>query len=336
MSELNGQLDMGALIGGAGAQANPMPKAMEGYDADGALLDYAPDIYADVAEDAANRLRYLAAGIRSDFDAARERVLHAGMLLLEARGRCPEGRWLQWLKEEARVPERTAQESMQLFETFGARELPENISKSHLVELLRAPEADRDALMERAAADEMSTRQLKEEIRQLREQYQKSQVSIHDLHVELETAERARDSLAGDLKRAEADRDAMAGRMEDAVKRANDQTQRARDAQGELARLKAQAPEPERVEVTVEKVPDDVAAELERLRAENEALKSGQGRQRSALVEQFVYLTKRFNVSFSELMGLIVDIRAEDAGKAEECLATFRKVLDALRGKLGA
>ena len=34
--------------------------------------------------------------------------------LMEARGRCPEGRWLQWVRDEARLPERTAQQAMHL------------------------------------------------------------------------------------------------------------------------------------------------------------------------------------------------------------------------------
>lgn len=332
MSELNGQMDMSDLIGGAREAGTLAPVA--GYDANGALINPEADVYAAVATEDADRLRYLAAGIRSDFDAARERVLHAGMLLLEARGRCPEGRWLQWLREEARVPERTAQESMQLYETFGARELPESISKSHLVELLRAPEADREALMQRAAEEELSTRQLKEEIRALREEYQRAQVSIHDLHVELEDGERTNANLRADLDRAREDREAMAGQRDDAVKRANLQTQKAREAQGEIAKLMAR--EPERVEVPVERIPDDVAAELERLRAENEALRGAQGRPRSSRVEQFVYLVKRFGAAFGEMDALIGEIRAEDAEKAVECRATLIKALDGLKRRIEA
>ncbi len=277
MSELQGQLD----IFGATPKAEAQTPA-EGYDAEGRLLntDYPGDVYAAIATDDADRLRYLAAGIRADFDAARERVLHMGMLLMEARGRCPEGRWLQWVRDEARLPERTAQQAMQLYETFGAQELPEGVTASHLVELLRAPEADRDALMERAAAEGLSTRQLKEEIKALREEYQKAQVSIHDLHLELEEADRVKERMQEDVKAAQAERDRMTKQAEDA------------------------------------------------------ALKNGQGKPRSNLVEQFVYLVKRFNVAFSEITGLIIDIKEEDAAKADECQATLKKVLEGLRGRL--
>lgn len=333
MSELQGQLD---IFGGTPKAEAQTPA--EGYDADGHLLAYPEDVYAAIAVEDADRLRYLAAGIRADFDAARERVLHMGMLLMEARGRCPEGRWLQWVRDEARLPERTAQQAMQLYETFGAQELPEGVTASHLVELLRAPEADRDALMERAAAEGLSTRQLKEEIKQLREEYQKAQVSIHDLHLELEEADRVKERMQEDVKAAQAERDRMTKQAENAVKRAKKSDEKRREMEGNLANANAEIDDlrnraPETVEV--ERIPDDVAAELEKLRAENAALKNGQGKPRSNLVEQFVYLVKRFNVAFSELTGLIIDIREEDEAKAEECREALKKVLENLRGRLG-
>lgn len=335
MSKLQGQLD----IFGAAPKAEAQTPA-EGYDAEGHLLnpDYPGDVYAAIATDDADRLRYLAAGIRADFDGARERVLHMGMLLMEARGRCPEGRWLQWVRDEARLPERTAQQAMQLYETFGAQELPESVTVSHLVELLRAPEADRDALMERAAAEGLSTRQLKEEIKQLREEYQKAQVSIHDLHLELEEADRVKGRLQEDVKSAQAERDRRIKQAKDAVKRAKKSDEKSLSLDGALAKANAEIDDlrnraPETVEV--ERIPDDVAAELEKLRAENAALKNGQGKPRSNLVEQYVYLVKRFNVAFSEITGLILDIKEEDAAKADECQATLKKVLEGLRGRLG-
>lgn len=333
MSELQGQLDIFGAMPKAEAQTSA-----EGYDENGHLLDITPDVYAMVPTDDADRLRYLAAGIRADFDGARERVLHMGMLLMEARGRCPEGRWLQWVKDEARLPERTAQQAMQLYETFGAQELPEGVTASHLVELLRAPEDDRAALMERAAAEGLSTRQLKEEIKQLREEYQRAQVSIHDLHVELEEADRVKDRLQEDVKSAQAERDRMTKQAEDAVKRANKADKNFTSinkkliaANNEIDDLKRREPET----VEVERIPEEVAAELEKLKAENAALKNGQGKPRSNLVEQFVYLVKRFNVAFSELTGLIIDIKEEDDSKAAECQGTLKKVLENLRGRLG-
>jgi len=337
MSELQGQLDMNTILG-SGQGTVDRGQSAEGYDAEGHLMAYPEDVYAAIAVEDADRLRYLAAGIRADFDGARERVLHMGMLLMEARGRCPEGRWLQWVKDEARLPERTAQQAMQLYETFGAQELPEGVTASHLVELLRAPEADRSALMERAAEEGLSTRQLKEEIKQLREDYQKAQVSIHDLHVELEEAGRVKDRLQEDVKAAQTERDRMTKQAEDAVKRAKKSDEKRREMEGNLANANAEIDDlrnraPETVEV--EKIPEEVAAELEKLKAENAALRNGQGKQRSDLVGQFVYLVKRYNVAFSEIMGLIMDIRAEDEAKAVECRETLKKVLEGLRARLG-
>ena len=59
------------------------------------------------------------------------------------------------------------------------REAYGKLDASHLVELLRAPEEDRDALAAKAAEEALSTRALREEIKQLREDHAQAQ-GLHD------------------------------------------------------------------------------------------------------------------------------------------------------------
>lgn len=323
MSELQGQLDMGAML----ATAQPQTPA-EGYDENGNLMDYNPNIYEVFPAEDADRLRYLAAGIRSDFDAAKERVLHAGMLLMEARNRCPQGRWLEWLNKEAGCPERTAQQAMQLYETYGARELPEAYGKldaSHLVELLRAPEEDRDALAAKAAEEAMSTRALREEIKRLREDHAQAQVKIHDLITEQE-------QMAGDVKRAKEAKKAAEGRAKDAITRANVSDEALRLAREQIEDLKAR--EPETVEVV--RVPDDVTAELERLRAELEKSRANDGEVTPVKEIEIKLRISWYQLTrgFEELLTLVAQLNQRDPDKGKNYVGAVMKLCDAMKAKV--
>ncbi len=324
MSELQGQLDMGAMLA---AEKPQTPAVEEGYDENGNLMDYNPDVYAVIPAEDADRLRYLAAGIRSDFDAAKERVLHAGMLLMEARNRCPQGRWLEWLNREAGCPDRTAQQAMQLYQTYGARELPEAYGKldaSHLVELLRAPEEDRDALAAKAAEQELSTRALREEIKKLREDRAEAQVKIHDLITEQE-------QMAGDVKAAKEARKAAEAQASDAVARANNNAEALRKAKQKIKDLKAREPET----VEVERVPDDVAAELQRLKDELQKYQEGETVTPVREIEiklriSWYQLTK----GFEELTHLVGELNQRDPDKGKNYCGAVMKLCDAMKAKV--
>ena len=372
MAELSGQLDMETMLSG-----NAQEQPMEGYDENGNLMDYnprtgafaqeasagsaglasegcapagractdvqrrdcCPDVYAVIPAEDADRLRYLAAGIRSDFDAAKERVLHAGMLLMEARNRCPQGRWLEWLNKEAGCPERTAQQAMQLYETYGARELPEAYGKldaSHLVELLRAPEEDRDALAAKAAEEAMSTRALREEIKRLREDHAQAQVKIHDLITEQEQmAEGARtekERFEADMKKAREAKRLAEARAKDAVARANNSAEALRLANAQLEDLKNREPET----VEVERVPDDVAAELERLRAELEKSRANDGEVTHVKEIEIKLRISWYQLTrgFEELLTLVAQLNQRDPDKGKNYVGAVMKLCDAMKAKV--
>jgi Protein of unknown function (DUF3102) len=72
-----------------------------------------------------NSLADLAARIKAEHEAAEaankrglEHAINAGRLLLEAKAQVTHGRWLPWLGEHCRVPERTAQAYMQVARSF--------------------------------------------------------------------------------------------------------------------------------------------------------------------------------------------------------------------------
>lgn len=334
MSELQGQLGIDTLIGGSAAAE---PGQNEGYDEHGNLMDYNPDVYAVIPAEDADRLRYLAAGIRSDFDAAKERVLHAGMLLMEARKRCPQGRWLEWLNKEAGCPERTAQQAMQLYETYGARELPAAygaLDASHLVELLRAPEEDRDALAEKAAEEGLSTRALREEVKRLREEHAQAQVKIHDLIVEQEQNANLLKQAANETEAAREGRKVAEAKASDAIARANNNAEALRKAKQQIKDLKDR--EPETVEVEVVKVPEDVAAEMARLRAELEKYREGETVTPVREIEikvriAWYQLTQRFD----ELIQLVGELNQRDPDKGKNYAGAVTKLCDAMKGKIG-
>lgn len=322
MAELNGQLDMETMLSG-----NAQEQPAEGYDEQGHLINPDMGVYAVIPTEDADRLRYLAAGIRSDFDAAKERVLHAGMLLMEARNRCPQGRWLEWLNKEAGCPERTAQQAMQLYETYGARELPEaygRLDASHLVELLRAPEEDRDALAAKAVEEALSTRALREEIKKLREDHAQDQVKIHDLISEQE-------SMAAEVSRAKEAKKVAEAQAGDAVARANNNAEALRKAKEQIRDLKAREPET----VEVERIPDDVAAELEKLKAELQKYHDGEQVTPVREIEIKLRISwYQLTQGFEELTKLVGELTQRDPDKGKNYAGAVMKLCDAMKAKV--
>jgi len=78
-----------------------------------------------------NSLPDLAARILAEHEAAEAankrgltHAINAGRLLIEAKAKLTHGRWLPWLSEHCRVPERTAQAYMQVARSFDDQGLP--------------------------------------------------------------------------------------------------------------------------------------------------------------------------------------------------------------------
>lgn len=182
MNGLTGQMELGDVMQG---MAEAGPRGDEGYDAEGRLIN--PE--SVLTPEATDRLGVIAAEIHAITEQTRGVVISAalqiGRRLIEAKGLVPQGRWTEWLEANVDYSERRAQDLMRLYEEYGrADAIPDAIARldySKAVALLGAPEAARAELAEKADAEGLSVRQLREEIRKLRAEKDEQQQRLDDL-----------------------------------------------------------------------------------------------------------------------------------------------------------
>ena len=239
----------------------------EGYDAEGNLLniDYPPiqkpspvgeGVSASALTDevprshspqtSADRLSALATEINAITEQTRGVVISAalavGKRLIEARSLCPEGRFGEWLAASVNYSERKAQDLMRLYQEYGRDGvLPESIAAldySKAVALLSAPAEAREALTERASAEELSVRQLQQEIKRLNAEHVKAQMQIDSY---IDQTDKLRDEIRH-LDDREQEYDQAIVERDDKIKAAQAAIQREREA-ATLANAKAAAAE---------------------------------------------------------------------------------------------
>lgn len=362
MSELMGQLEM-SVTGEIAETTRPV----EGYDEDGNLINPAAagteDFNADpggdtLAEIEADRL---AVEINAIKEQTRGAVIAAalaiGKRLLAARALVPHGRWAAWLERHVDYSERKALDLMNLYEEYGKKTIPQAIAEldyTKAVALLSLPAEERLELAEQAAG--MSTRELQAEIKRLKAEKAKAQMTIDELEgktaglieeiarldereqaydaaivSEREAAERARAEAkaAGETAEAlkkERDEAKKTGKLEtdrarEAVKRANDTQKQLKEAQAKIAELESAEPEVREVE----KIPEAVAAELERLRAAGS---------RSEAVLKLRLGYERLMAEFKAVEALLAALRVENPDEAAKYAAAIGKACDAMKGRL--
>jgi len=365
MSELNGQmsLDMNDLLGAAAPQDDGW-----GYDEEGHLLADVMDAAGEGMVDPAaiERADTLAAEINAIREQTRGVVISAalaiGARLIEAKNLVPRGRWIPWLKEHVDYSDRKAQDLMRLYEAYGKQTIPRAIAEmdyTKAVALLSLPEEQREAVAEKAAAEDLSSRALQDEIARLRAENASRQTKIDDLLAqaeekareytdyqgtaaraidqEHEAAERARGEAAAAADTAEAlrlelaavksGREAEAERAGEAIRRANDVTQENRELKERIQALEDARPEPERVEV----IPEDVQRELERLRAQAAAQAAQSGEAVIRLRDAY----KRLTEEFRGLAELLEAVKAEAPDEAVKYAAALQKAAAMMAEKFG-
>lgn len=209
-------------------------------------------------------------------------AVEIGRRLYEAKMLVPHGGWGEWLKQNVDYSERTAQNLIRLFEEYGKNANPQalaDLDYTQAVILLGLPPEQREELMERVEVRDLSTRELQEEVSRLREENEKRQVTIEQLisresalkdeaiqaKVDLDAERAALQAVRSERDKAAEEADRYRHQAEDAVSSAG----RARD---EAARLKdelkaeREKPEPAPEIEYVDRVPEEVQEELDRLR----------------------------------------------------------------------
>lgn len=257
-----------------------------------------------------------------------EASIEVGRRLCEAKELVPVGNWGSWLRENVDYSERTAQNLMALFEEYGKNGIPkglERASVTNALALVGLPEDIKGEILDSGAAEDMSTRELKEEIARLRQESENRQVTIEGLIREKNAMSAAQEQMEEDLEDARMQVNTRQGLLDGALRQNEDMERRLKDA---LEAAKNTPMEP----AVVEKVPEEIMQELAELRT-----RAGQ-REKS---ETEILLTQAHSELTERLMRvaeLMDQMRREDAGiavaLASRIQGTLESAIKAL-GKLG-
>ena len=279
--------------------------------------------------------------------------IEIGRRLVEAKAAVGHGGWEAWLKENVNYSQRTASNLIKVFQEYGTgqqklfgKEIKSqalaDLSYTQAVALLgiRDPDERADFLEEHDVAA-MTTRELeqaikerdaaKKEAAEVREKYKEQDEEIRSLRTDGERMERERRELQnrnGYLQQALADSKSEGKENEETKARLQEAQERTAKLEEELAAMKAAPIETATIEV--EKIPDEVAAELARLRQEAEersaqAALQGEGEKQKALfAARFALVQEGFN----ELLRLVRNMDEEDRDRYQ---GAIRKLLAAMQ-----
>ena len=164
----------------------------------------------------------IAAEIRALTSTVLSNIIEIGRRFVEAKALLPHGSFGPWLENSTGYSQRTANNFMRLYDAYGDQQASlfgavsnsqtfANLPYSKALALLSVPESEREDFAEEVRADEISLRQLKEEIA-------KREARIADLEVE-------RDRAAEDLAAAKEDANDLASRLDETAEIAERQAQ---------------------------------------------------------------------------------------------------------------
>lgn len=174
-----------------------------------------------------------------------EAILTIGRCLIEAKDMLPHGEWLPWLNERVEFSERTARNFMRLAREWTNRQTLADLGAAKALTLLALPAEEREQFVEDHNVIDMSTRQLKEAIRERDE----ARKAAEEAKADASAAEQARAKMEADMAVVNASLTAAREEKQKA-------DQEAARLENELAALKARP-----VEVAVETVVDPEAIE---------------------------------------------------------------------------
>ena len=181
----------------------------------------------------------LAMQARTFAQSAAMNLLQLGRVLTEAKPLVHHGEWGEWVRKNALMSERTAQQYMQAYREFGLNPKIAELGASQVIKLLPMTPEERDRLLEENDVSGMTARQLDEAIRAQREQ-----IRSEAMREAVATLSKAHEA---DFQRMKEERNDLMRARDEAERRAAELAARPPEIPEELTdKLKAQAEEIER------------------------------------------------------------------------------------------
>lgn len=276
----------------------------------------------------------IAAEIRSIDAQTREIVLRSaieiGKKLNEAKALVAHGEWGDWLQENVNYSQSTANNFMRVADEYGSNfQALENLSYTQAVALLAVPAEEREHFAAEVGAEKLSTRELKAAVKAKQEAESKAKMLESELKRIEEQAEQERkeredlQALVAELQVELADA-RIAGKDDEAQKLKEQLAEAQARAKQLEAELKAK---PVDVPAVVEKIPEEVEAELAELR-KKVAQPSGIATVKFKI--QFEALVE----GFKGLLGTLAEIQAAEPDQHEKYAGAVRGLIEKMKERL--
>ena len=270
----------------------------------------------------------IAAEINSIKEQTRKMFLYnsieIGRRLTEARSMVPHGEWGAWLEKSVEYSKSTANNLMRIFDEYGAYQLSlfggnaksqalGDLSYTQAVVLLGLPEEEREPFIAENDIDNMSTRELKEAVKE-RDQALKEK---NDIELKLKEAEKFKEKaemFKNDLKetrkllqeaQANGDKEKVS-RLQSALAETDVARKEAEKKIQELEQQLKEKPIDVPAVKVVEKVPEEIERELQELRTKVTKQSGSQ-----ATVKYSLYFEELVK-NFKSLLGSLAEIETTD------------------------
>ncbi len=220
-------------------------------------------------------------------------AIDVGRLLCEAKDVVPHGEWGAWLEENVSYSTTTANDLMRLYreynddqiKLFGRtnEELYGKLSVSQALALLALPAPAREEFVETHDMEELSVRDLREEVSALKAELEKAANDVRDAEMSREAGKQLVNAAEERAKTAQANADRMVKQAEQKEKKAADALIKAqkeaekakKDADAVRAKLEAAKKENEQLQIQLDEKPEPEVLEkiVEQLPADYQTLK---------------------------------------------------------------
>lgn len=272
-------------------------------------------------------------------------MVEIGKRLVEAKSMVDHGEWGDWLKNEVKFSQRTAQNFMQIYQrsTEGNAQTFAHLGYSQIVALLALPEGEAEEFAQTHDVQDMSVRELKEAIAEEKRQREQAEGRAEALQQAASRAKTSEEALTKKLERLEK----KLSRAEQAEANARKEADRLRenpeitDAQKEQLTAEARAQATAEVRAELQEELDAARAEIKRITEERAAAEKAAQNDRKAEkmadpdVTRFNDLGKQIMEDFNRLDGYRLRIVTKDPDMEPKLRAYMAKMLSIITKKYG-
>ena len=276
-------------------------------------------------------------------------VIQIGARLKELKEMIGHGNWLEWCQENLGYSDRQARRYIEISEEYGNENsafsnwtTSSNLSISKAYSLLSLPENEVQSFAEQHDVEDMTVRELKQEIREWKEKQEAAEG-------ELEQAKREKETLQAELKKAEAQQKELEAELANADPKKVESLQKKLDQKAEeVKKAKAALKEEQKNrqgEIEKEQIKKDAEAEqAERVKEAEEYRRAAESRvadlekklEQSASEDILLFKVKTDQIQkdFAALEDSIAAVTEKEPEQAEKMKAALKAVMESLTDRI--